>query len=362
MTYALAKLVNVQRICPGPVLFARLELRQERDPARPRPSIAKAELDCNGRLVRAHVAASTPREAADLLDLRLRQSVERIAHHDLDARLRHRDGESWHHGDAPTRRPAYFPRATEECEVVVRKSFALEAQSVDEAVADLEMLDHDFFLFRDVTNEVDCVVRRAADGYEIHCAGTAPDEPIAAPVRHNPEPRADPRARGRRGAPRRVGGVVRVLRRRRRAARSGALPSLRRPLRPHRRGRRRRPRRHPGPRGTVADRAQRGGRDDEQRRVRVELRPRSATVRRRRPSRRRLRSSRRRCGAGWNAARSGGARRRPVHTAPGSRQLRRGRERHGPRASRCPRRDHEASRITLVPCARRRRTRSAISR
>jgi hypothetical protein len=186
--YALAKLENVQRICPGPVLFARLELRQERDPARPRPSIAKAELDCNGRLVRAHVAASTPREAADLLDTRLRQSIERIAHHDRDARLRHRDGESWHHGDAPTRRPAYYPRAAEECEVVVRKSFALEAQSVDEAVADLEMLDHDFFLFRDITNEVDCVVRRSADGYEMHCAGSAPDEPIAAPVTHNEEP------------------------------------------------------------------------------------------------------------------------------------------------------------------------------
>ncbi|MFA5883000.1 MAG: sigma 54 modulation/S30EA ribosomal C-terminal domain-containing protein [Acidimicrobiia bacterium] len=186
--YARSKIEHVQRICPGPVLFARLELRQERDPARPRPSIAKAELDCNGRLVRAHVAASTPREAADLLDTRLRQSIERIANHDRDARLRHRDGESWHHGDLPTRRPSYFPRATEECEVVVRKSFALEAESVDEAVADLEMLDHDFFLFRDVTNEVDCVVHRSADGYEIHCAGPAPDEAVAAPVAHNREP------------------------------------------------------------------------------------------------------------------------------------------------------------------------------
>lgn len=186
--YAIQKLQHAQRICPGPVLFARLELRQERDPARPRPSIAKAELDCNGRLVRAHVAASTPREAADLLDLRLRQSIEKIAHHDRDARLRHRDGESWHHGDVPTRRPHHYPRPVDECEVVVRKSFALEAQSVDEAVADLEMLDHDFFLFRDVTNEVDCVVHRAEAGYEIHCAGQLPDEPIAAPVRHNPEP------------------------------------------------------------------------------------------------------------------------------------------------------------------------------
>jgi len=186
--YAEQKVQNAQRIAPGPVLFARLELRQEPDPARPRPSIAKAELDCNGRLVRAHVAAGTPREAADLLDLRLRQSIDRIAHRDKDARLRHRDGESWHHGDAPTRRPSYYPRPIDECEVVVRKSFALEAETVDEAVADLELLDHGFFLFRDVTNEVDCVVHRVADGYEIHCAGDAPDEPIAAPVAHNREP------------------------------------------------------------------------------------------------------------------------------------------------------------------------------
>lgn len=186
--YALAKVQNVQRMCPGPVLFARVELRQERDPARPRPSVAKAEFDCNGRLVRAHVAASTQHEAADLLDTRLRQSIERIAHHDRDARLRHRDGESWHHGDAPTRRPSYFPRPAEDRELVVRKSFALAAQSVDEAIADLEMLDHDFFLFRDITNEVDCVVNRVVDGYELHCAGTLPDEPIAAPVRYIGEP------------------------------------------------------------------------------------------------------------------------------------------------------------------------------
>lgn len=186
--YAVQKLQHAQRVAPGPVLFARLELRQERDPARARPAIAKAELDCNGRLVRAHVAATTHREAADLLDLRLRQSLERIARYERDARLRHRDGESWHHGDVPTRRPHYYPRPADECEVVVRKSFALEAQSVDEAVADLEMLDHDFFLFRDVTNEVDCVVHRAADGYEIQCAGPVPDEPVAAPLRVNAEP------------------------------------------------------------------------------------------------------------------------------------------------------------------------------
>jgi len=186
--YALEKLRHAARLAPGRVLFARLELREEADPARPRPSVAKAELDCSGRLVRAHVAAPTPREAVDLLEQRLRQSLERVAHRTKDSRARHRDGESWHHGDAPTRRPAYFPRHTDDREVVVRKSFALEAQSVDEAIADLELLDHDFFLFRDVSNEVDCVVARRLDGYDLWCAGDVPTEPIAGPVTHHDEP------------------------------------------------------------------------------------------------------------------------------------------------------------------------------
>ena len=57
----------------APVLFARVDLRLFSDPARERPADAKASLDVNGSLVRAHVAAATITEAVDLLDARLRE-------------------------------------------------------------------------------------------------------------------------------------------------------------------------------------------------------------------------------------------------------------------------------------------------
>src|SRR5450759_3521576 len=60
-----------------PVLFARVKLAWEPDPARPRPAVAQVALDVNGDLVRAHVAAHTMPEAIDLLVRRLR---DRLAH------------------------------------------------------------------------------------------------------------------------------------------------------------------------------------------------------------------------------------------------------------------------------------------
>lgn len=50
----------------------------------------QAELDINGRLVRAHVAAATMFSATDLVESRLRQRLERLAHHEEAKHLRRR--------------------------------------------------------------------------------------------------------------------------------------------------------------------------------------------------------------------------------------------------------------------------------
>ncbi len=164
--YAHEKLAHVVRFAPARILDARLRLQYEPDPARERPAIAEATLDVNGRAVRAHVAAPTMREATDLLEARLRRRLERLAERDQSLQLRHRDagpGE-WHHGDARAHRPEYFDRPPEEREVVRRKAFALEAEVPDEAVLDLELLDHDFLLFRNADTDEDNVIHRLGDG------------------------------------------------------------------------------------------------------------------------------------------------------------------------------------------------------
>lgn len=78
--YARAKVLAViGRHAPEPVLHARVRLALAADRAVARPAIAQANLDVNGRLVRAHAAAETPRAAADLLHDRLRAQLTRIS-------------------------------------------------------------------------------------------------------------------------------------------------------------------------------------------------------------------------------------------------------------------------------------------
>lgn len=166
--YAKEKVTRVQSFAPGPVLFARVELSLHADPARERPAFAKAELDVDGRLVRAHIAASTMFEAIDLLEARLRERMERFAHTPEAKRLRLRDrGEhEWRHGD-PTRSTHHL-RPVEEREIVRHKTFAVGEMTPGEAVLDLELLDHDFYLFTNrETGEDNVLARTEAGGYEL---------------------------------------------------------------------------------------------------------------------------------------------------------------------------------------------------
>lgn len=192
--YAQEKVAHLRRVAPGPVLFAKVDLTAEADPARERPAVAKAELDVNGRLVCARVAAGTMFAAVDLLEARLRQRLERLAHHEEAKHLRARQAErgeptEWRHGDPPTHRPGYYPRPVEERELVRHKTFAVDAMTPDEAAFDLELLDHDFYLFTSAETGEECVLCRGPDGRLELIATTPVDLPEESPVFVAPSPR-----------------------------------------------------------------------------------------------------------------------------------------------------------------------------
>ena len=48
--------------------------------------------------------------------------------------------------------------------VVRTKKFPVKAMDVDDAIAQMELLDHDFFLFRDEETDGICVIYRRNDG------------------------------------------------------------------------------------------------------------------------------------------------------------------------------------------------------
>lgn len=179
--YGLDKLREVVDQAPRRVLAARLDLVLAPDPARDRPAQAKARLDLDGRLVRAHVAAGTIREAVDLLDARIGAQLARVRDRAAATRLRSRD-DAWHHGDPPSPRPPYFPRPVEEREVVRQKTFAPTTITPEEAVAEAELLDYDFFLFRNADTGVDNVVFRIDGNWELMAPDGSPDSDSPVPA------------------------------------------------------------------------------------------------------------------------------------------------------------------------------------
>ena len=192
VAYAREKLLEVVSDAPVPVLAAELRLEHYADPARERSDHVEMVIDLDGKTVRAHRHAPTMVEAVDRTVARLRRRTEASLERPQARVLRHRDAESWHHEDRPTERPPVFPRPVDEREIVRRKTFAAEPESIEEALFDLEALDHDFFLFVHAETGSEAVVYRAGDGYGIMQRVRTPDaiQRTEIPLEIGPDPAA----------------------------------------------------------------------------------------------------------------------------------------------------------------------------
>ncbi len=152
-----------------PVRFVRVKLSCAPDPALERPALAEVSIDIDGDLVRAHVTAGRLEEAVGLLQRRLRDQLEHRAQH--RSALHRSTGMSstgeWRHGDWSHKRPEVFERPLEERQLIRRKSFAIDEMTPDEAAFDMDQLDHDFYLFRDLATGDDALLERDGRGYRL---------------------------------------------------------------------------------------------------------------------------------------------------------------------------------------------------
>ena len=186
--YAREKVAGALEVAPAPVLHAHVVLDWTHDPGMPRPARAEATVDVNGTAVRARTSAPTMNEAVDELEARLRRQLVQLRDR---ARTRHRwtgiaTETEWRHGDLPRRPVPHFPRPEDAREVVRHKSFASEPMTVDEAAYEMDLLDHDFFLYRDLDSDAPALVHRTSDGgYAVQ--GATPAQ-TAADVAFEPAP------------------------------------------------------------------------------------------------------------------------------------------------------------------------------
>ncbi len=160
------KISELETFAKGPFLGARVVLIHEPNPRIPMPARAEAELDLQGRAVRARTAAPSMEAAVDDLAERLQRQLRRYIDHLVTSQrepVTPPPGEWSHHAWSPPRPPT-FVRPPEEREIIRRKSFAFGPMSVDQAVEALEDLDHQFFLFHDPATDADAVVYWRDDG------------------------------------------------------------------------------------------------------------------------------------------------------------------------------------------------------
>ncbi|MFZ5869300.1 MAG: ribosome hibernation promotion factor [Actinomycetota bacterium] len=164
--YARNKIAHVTRLVTRPVRTVHVVVTRRGDPAIAKPFHVEVTMDVARRLVRAVGDGPRPREAVDVVVERLERQIVRITERwqDRSRWIGLPEAGEWRKGMLPTHRQRVFPRAVEDREVVRRKSFAVDRQTVDEAAFDMEAVGHDFYLFVDATSGRDALVHRRDDG------------------------------------------------------------------------------------------------------------------------------------------------------------------------------------------------------
>jgi putative sigma-54 modulation protein len=159
-TYAEEKLGRLDRQLADPTRV-ELELAVEKNPSIADNHVAEATVWTKGPVLRAKEASADMRASIDLLVDKLERQVSRY-------REKRRDGHRRDNGRTPTAEANTHRLTTEEGGPVIvkTKQFALKPMSAEEAVLQLELVGHDFFVFRNAdSDEINVVYRRRDGGY-----------------------------------------------------------------------------------------------------------------------------------------------------------------------------------------------------
>jgi putative sigma-54 modulation protein len=158
-TYAEEKLGRLERQLADPTRV-ELELAVEKNPSIAANHVAEVTVWTKGPVLRAREASADMRASIDLLVDKLERQVSRY-------REKRRQRPRRESGRGPAEAGSHMDTNEEGGPVIVKtKQFSLKPMSAEEAVEQLELVGHDFFVFRNAdSNEINVVYRRRDGGY-----------------------------------------------------------------------------------------------------------------------------------------------------------------------------------------------------
>jgi putative sigma-54 modulation protein len=153
-SYAEKRLAKLERQLPDPTI--ELELSSEHNPSIKAQHVAEATVWTKGPVLRARESSQDMRASIDQLVDKLERQVTRYREKKKRRRAA-RGGTVADDGGVPM---------PEEPQIVRTKQFAVKPMTAEEAVLQLELVGHDFFVFRNAdSEEINVVYRRAQGGY-----------------------------------------------------------------------------------------------------------------------------------------------------------------------------------------------------
>jgi putative sigma-54 modulation protein len=156
-TYAEEKLGKLDRLVSDPTRV-ELELAVEKNPSIADNHVAEATVWTKGPVLRARETSADMKASIDQLVSKLERQVKRYREKRRVAPRRHaRDG-----GLAAEAAPVEVEEG--ETTIVKTKQFSVTPMSPEQAVLQLELVGHDFFVFRNAETETINVVYRRRDG------------------------------------------------------------------------------------------------------------------------------------------------------------------------------------------------------
>jgi putative sigma-54 modulation protein len=148
-SYAETKLRKLERQLSDPTVV-ELELTVERNPSIAENQVAEATVWTKGPVLRAREASGDMKASIDQLAEKLARQVKRYREKRRGGRTR-------------AEQPDVAPAALDGAEplIVKSKQFPVKPMSPDEAVLQLELIGHDFFVFQNAeSGDVNVVYRR----------------------------------------------------------------------------------------------------------------------------------------------------------------------------------------------------------
>jgi putative sigma-54 modulation protein len=157
--YAEEKVGKVDKILNSFIVEGEVELFKEKNPAIENNRVAEITIFTKGPVIRARESATTYQAAVDLAGAKIERQARKIHGKFVDKRK---------HAPAMDQivEVPPLPEEVDEAEgsVVKMKTIDLKPMTSDEAIMQLELLQHDFFVFADAETDGVAVLYRRNDG------------------------------------------------------------------------------------------------------------------------------------------------------------------------------------------------------